>query len=250
MSEEEKNITPEKKVMEDNPKVANAKESNLKENTEKVEEQKIAEKSDNTSETEKELEVIDEIEESNAEDAEDTDTQKRHEIPLLDYHSMSMENLVGELQRLVRNEKVQAIKKHVDSIRDEFNLKFQDFIEQKKEDFIANGGNEIDFKYNSVTKRQFNEVYTEYREKRNQHYKNLEKSHKENLAYRLELIENLKGLVNVEEDINTTYKNFKEIQEKWRNAGPIPRTEYNNVWRTYHHHIEIFLRFSSFKQRT
>lgn len=243
MSEEEKNITPEKKVMEDNPKVANAEESNLKENTEKVEEQKIAEKSDNTSETEKELEVIDEIEESNAEDAEDTDTQKRHEIPLLDYHSMSMENLVGELQRLVRNEKVQAIKKHVDSIRDEFNLKFQDFIEQKKEDFIANGGNEIDFKYNSVTKRQFNEVYTEYREKRNQHYKNLEKSHKENLAYRLELIENLKGLVNVEEDINTTYKNFKEIQEKWRNAGPIPRTEYNNVWRTYHHHIEIFYDF-------
>ncbi|MBQ4915753.1 DUF349 domain-containing protein [Maribacter sp. MMG018] len=243
MSEEKKNIIPEKKVIEDNPKVANAEESNLKENAEKAEEQKTVEESDNASETQKELEVLDEIEESNAEDAEDTDTQKRHEIPLLDYHSMSMENLVGELQRLIRNEKVQAIKKHVDSIRDEFNLKFQDFIEQKKEDFIANGGNEIDFKYNSVTKRQFNEVYAEYREKRNQHYKNLEKSHKENLAYRLELIENLKGLVNVEEDINTTYKNFKEIQEKWRNAGPIPRTEYNNVWRTYHHHIEIFYDF-------
>lgn len=187
--------------------------------------------------------ALNEIDESNAEDAEDSDTEKRHEIKELDYHSMSMENLVGELQRLVKNEKVQAIKKHVDGIKDEFNLKFQEFIDQKKEDFVANGGNEIDFQYNSVTKRQFNEVYNEYREKRNQHYKSLEKSHKENLAYRLELIENLKALVNVEEDINTTYKNFKDIQEKWKTAGAIPRTDYNNVWKTYHHHIEIFYDF-------
>ena len=186
---------------------------------------------------------LNEIDESNAEDAEDTDTVKRHEIPILDYHSMTMENLVGELQRLIKNEKVQAIKKHVDGIRDEFNLKFQEFIDQKKEDFISGGGNEIDFNYNSVTKRQFNEVYTEYREKRNQHYKSLEKSHKENLTHRLELIENLKSLVNVEEDINTTYNSFKNIQEQWKTAGPVPRAEYNNVWKTYQHHIEIFYDF-------
>jgi pterin-4a-carbinolamine dehydratase len=191
----------------------------------------------------KEGDIHTEIDESNAEDAEDKDTDKRHQIPMPDYHSMTMENLVGELQRLIKNEKVQAIKKHVDGIKEEFNLKFQDFIEQKKEDFIGNGGNEIDFKYNSVTKRQFNEVYNDYREKRNQYYKNLEKGHKENLAHRLDLIEQLKGLVSMEEDINTTYNNFKKIQEEWKNAGPVPRAEYNNVWRTYHHHIEIFYDF-------
>ncbi len=184
-----------------------------------------------------------EIDEENAEDAEDTNNQQRHEIPLLDYHSLSMENLVGELQRLVRNEKVQAIKKHVDGIKTEFDLKFQEFLELKKEEFIASGGNEIDFRYNSVTKRQFNEVYSDYREKKNTYYKSLEKSLNQNLAERLELIENLKGLVNVEEDINTTYKNFKDIQEQWRNAGPIPRTNYNDVWKTYQHHIEIFYDF-------
>ncbi len=190
-----------------------------------------------------EEDIHDEINESNAEDAEDKDNTRRHHIPILDYHSMSMENLVGELQRLVRNEKVQAIKKHVDGIKHEFDLKFQDFLELKKEDFISKGGNEIDFRYNSVTKRQFNEVYSEYREKRNVYYKNLEQNLHENLAKRLEIIEELKGLVNVEEDINTTYKNFKEILERWRNAGPIPRNKYNDVWRTYHHHIEIFYDF-------
>lgn len=196
-----------------------------------------------TQNPEDEKEIIDEIEETNAEDAEDQDNQQRHEIPLLDYHAMSMENLVGELQRLVKNEKVQAIKKHIDGIKYEFDLKFQEFLEHKKEEFIANGGNEIDFRYNSVTKRQFNEVYSDYREKKDQYYKTLERNLKDNLAKRLQIIEDLKGLVNVEEDINTTYKNFKDLQENWRNAGPIPRTEYNNVWRTYHHHIEIFYDF-------
>ncbi len=191
----------------------------------------------------KEDKAIEEIDENNAEDAEDTDNHHRHRIPILDYHSMSIENLTGELQKLVKNEKVQAIKKHVEGIKYEFDLKFQEFIDHKKEDFIANGGNEIDFRYTSVTKRQFNEVYSEYREKRNQYYKNLERNLKENLANRLALIERLKGLINVEEDINTTYKNFKDLQEQWRNAGPIPRTDYNNVWRTYHHHIEIFYDF-------
>ncbi len=205
--------------------------------------EKIEDKEDASQKSDSDSNGLNEIDESNAEDAEDTDTEKRHQIPLLEYDKMSMENLVGELQRLIRNEKVQAIKKHVDAIRDEFNLKFQEFIDEKKEDFISNGGNEIDFKYNSVTKRQFNEVYSEYREKRNEHYKSLEKSHKENLAHRLELIENLKGLVTIEEDINTTYNSFKSIQESWKAAGPVPRAEYNNVWKTYQHHIEIFYDF-------
>ncbi|TMU57143.1 DUF349 domain-containing protein [Flagellimonas algicola] len=196
-----------------------------------------------TSKSEEDDKVIEEIEESNAEDAEDVENEKRHHIPFLDYHSMSMENLVGELQRLVKNEKVQAISKHVSSIKYEFDQKFQEFIEQKKEEFVANGGNEIDFRYNSVAKRQFNEVFSEFREKRDQYYKNLEQTLKSNLQRRLEIIEELKSLVNVEEDINTTYKNFKDLQENWRNAGPVPRNSYNDVWRTYHHHMEIFYDF-------
>jgi len=197
-----------------------------------------------TSKAEEEKEdVLEEIDENNAEDAEDTDNYHRHNIPILDYHSMSLENLVGELQRLVRNEKVQAIKKHADGIKSEFDLKFQEFIEHKKEDFVSSGGNEIDFRYNSVTKRQFNEVYADYRDKRNQYYKSLEKDLKANLNKRLEIIERLKGLVNVDEDMNTTYKAFKDLQDDWRNTGPVPRTNYNDVWRTYQHHIEIFYDF-------
>jgi len=207
--------------------------------TKKIEDVKITA----TEETDADDAVLEEIEESNAEDAEDQDNHQRHVIPILDYDAMSMENLTGEFQKLVKNEKIQAIKKHVDGIKHEFDLKFQELIEHKKEEFVANGGNEIDFHYNSVTKKQFNEVYAEYREKRNAYYNTLERNLKENLGIRLQLIEELKGLVNVEEDINTTYKSFKDVQERWRKTGPVPRTHYNNVWKTYQHHIEIFYDF-------
>jgi len=144
----------------------------------KVEEEKVSPEQIEGSEEA----VQEEIDQENAEDAEDEENEKRHHIPMPDYHAMTMENLVGELQRLVKNEKVQAINKHVNGIKSEFDLKFQEFLE-------------------------------------------------------------LKGLVNVEEDINTTYKSFKDIQERWRTSGPIPRNNYNDVWRTYHHHIEIFYDF-------
>ncbi|MBT8281651.1 MAG: DUF349 domain-containing protein [Muriicola sp.] len=215
---------------------AKKEESEPEKKEEPVREEKEAKKSE-------EEEAIDEIDETNAEDAEDEENHRRHHIPMQDYHSMSMENLVGELQRLIRTEKVQAIKNHVDAIKSEFDLKFQEFLEEKKEEFVSNGGNEIDFRYNSVAKRQFNEVYSDYREKRNAYYRNLEHSLKSNLEKRLQIIEELKALVNVEEDINTTYKNFKALQEQWRHAGSVPRNQYNDVWRTYHHHVEIFYDF-------
>ena len=186
---------------------------------------------------------IDSIEKTNAEDAEDKVHEERHHIPVLDYHSMSMEDLEKELKRLVTHEKVQAIKSHVDGIKYEFDLKYQELLEQKKEDFINEGGNSIDFKYFSPLKANFNKSYSEYKTKKTQHYKDLEQKLKNNLQTRQEIIEELKGLINVEENINTTYKHFKELQEKWRNAGSIPRANYNDIWKTYHHHVEIFYDF-------
>ncbi|EDP94563.1 hypothetical protein KAOT1_10386 [Kordia algicida OT-1] len=188
-------------------------------------------------------EAVNEVHENVAEDAEDESANERHEIPVLDYHSMTKEALVDELEKLVKNEKVQAIKEHVDGIKSEFNQKFNEVLEQRKEEFLAEGGNIIDFHFSLPIKGRFNVAYNEYRSKRNEYYKNLEKDLHANLEKRLALIEELKGLLNVEENINNTYKHFKQIQEQWRNAGSIPKTQYNNVWRTYHHHVERFYDF-------
>jgi len=207
-----------------------------KEKVEKIEEEESTEK-------DKDEHGVDEIEASNAEDAEDEGNKERHVIEVKDYHAMSMDDLVDELTTLVSNEKVQAIRNHVDSIKKEFTEKINHFLEVKKEEFISEGGNPIDFYFASPTKKRFNQAYKDFRRNLRDHYQNIEMSLKENLANRLEIIEELKSLINVEENINTTYKHFKELQERWKNAGPIPRDKYNNAWNTYHHHVEIFYDF-------
>ena len=183
---------------------------------------------------------INEIDESNAEDAEDEGNKDRHDIEHKEYDKMSLEELVSELDKLVKNEKVQAIKTHVENLRTEFKSKFDTLLEEKKEEFLNEGGNEIDFYYSSPIQKQFKDVYKEYRNNLNSHYKNIEKSLKDNLSNRLEIIEEIKNLFNVEENINDTYKHFKALQERWKTAGPIPRDKYNNAWNSYHHHVERF----------
>ena len=184
-----------------------------------------------------------EFEDSVAEDSEDETTHERHGIEKKDYHSMTKEELVKEFEHLLNKEKIQAIKEHVEEIKTEFNAKFDEEVEEKKEEFLAEGGNIIDFHYSTPLKKQFNSLYFDYKEKRNNYYQQLKQDLNKNLSKRLEIIEELKGLLGVEENINTTYKHFKELQDRWRTAGPIPKDKYNTVWNTYHHHVENFYDF-------
>ncbi len=186
---------------------------------------------------------VDEIEASNAEDAEDESNAERHELEDKDYHAMTMVQLSSELSSLLKHHKIQTISKHVNEIKGEFNAKFSELIDEKKEEFIADGGNEIDFYYTNDNKKSFNSLYKEYKQSIGAYYKEREQNLKQNLENRLTIIEDIKGLLNVEENMGTTYKTFKELQEKWRNAGPIPRDKYNNAWNTYHHHVELFYDF-------
>ena len=61
--------------------------------------------------------VLEEIDNSNAEENEDDSIKEKHEIPMLDYDALSMEELTDELEKLVENEKVMAIKDHAEGIR-------------------------------------------------------------------------------------------------------------------------------------
>ena len=64
--------------------------------------------------------VLNAIDESNAEESEDETLKDRHEIPMLDYASLSMEVLVSELEKLAVVDKVMSVKDHVEEIKKEF----------------------------------------------------------------------------------------------------------------------------------
>lgn len=224
----EESVVEEAMISENEAVEANAKNESTP--TEKI----VA--SEEIEDDEDEEEVASSEEEDEEEDDHEEKAQK-------DYSSLSEKELVAEFERLLKTKKIQDLKHDVEEIRSEFNSKFNEELEHKKEEFIAEGGNIIDFHYTTSLKKEFNSLYFDYKEKRNNHYKNLKKDLQANLDKRWELIEELKGLLGAEENINTTYKHFKEIQEKWHLAGAIPRDKYNTVWNTYHHHVENFYDF-------
>jgi len=190
--------------------------------------------------------VIDHIDNSNAEESEDEIISERKDIPMLDYENMSMEKLTKELEKLVATEKISAIKQHIDEIRKEFNSKYHDLIEEKKELYASqNEGSTLGFDYHFPLKNRFDSALNQYKERRDEHYKQIEINLKNNLKKRLEIIQELKNLLNTEAETKITdlFKHFNEIRERWRTAGPIPRDNYNHVWNTYHFHVENFYDF-------
>lgn len=189
--------------------------------------------------------ILREINEENAHDAEDQDNKHRHEIPFLEYETMSLEELSKEFKRLLHHEKIQAIKEHTEAIKAEFERKFADFLEEKKEAFLEDGGKDIDFKLVSPVRSQFNELYEEYKTKRNQYYKELEQKLQANLARKQDIISEIKNLIsadtaNSDIDINVIYKKFKNLKEQWHSAGAVPREHYTELWNNYNHHVENF----------
>ncbi|MCW8982179.1 MAG: DUF349 domain-containing protein, partial [Altibacter sp.] len=198
--------------------------------------EKVSEKTETEDEEQEDEEEISSSDEEEDDENDDSEEEK-------DYHSLTKKELVSEFEKLLKTKPVQEIKNQAEEIKTEFNAKFNEELEQKKETFLEEGGNIIDFHYTTPLKKEFNSLYFDYKEKRNNYYKSLKKDLQENLNKRLELIEELKGLLNAEENINTTYKHFKDIQDRWHVAGAIPRDKYNIVWNTYHHHVENFYDF-------
>lgn len=173
--------------------------------------------------------------------AESEDETLRHDLPMKDYDAMTMEDLVTELQLLAASDKVMAVKDHVEELKKSFLAKYHHFIEEKKDEFHAqNPESTEDFHYHFPLKATFDQVYNQYRDRKSKHFKSLESNLKVNLEKRLAIVEELKNLINPQENIKDTLKHFNDLRERWKHAGPIPKDKYNHVWNNYHFHVENF----------
>lgn len=185
--------------------------------------------------------VLDAIAETNAAESEDETLKERHEIPMQDYDTLSLEELVNELKSLVTNEKTLSFKDHIEEIKKAFLAKYNHFIEEKKEEFLSeNQDSNEEFQYHSPLKTNFDKYYSLFRDTKNTHFKSLQTNLKTNLENRLSIVEELKELINPQENIKDTLKHFNDLRERWKNAGPIPKDKYNHVWNNFHFHVENF----------
>lgn len=88
--------------------------------------------------------------------------------------------------------------------------------------------------------RGFKSLYNQYRKERAEYNRQIEKEREENLAKKQAVIEDLKALLEKQEDVNATFPAFREIQNRWRAVGPVPPQNFRNINETYQLYVEQF----------
>ena len=182
-------------------------------------------------------------------------SQVTEKPPLIDskikgksYTSVVKKPIEAESKIILLKEKINdpkwiTHKKEIDEILKKLEQKFSDELKKEKEIFIKNGGNEIDFHFMTEEKNELNRLSFDYRKIKRLYFKELENQKKINSELKKSIIEDIKKLIGSDESINTIYKKFKSLQESWHKTGPALRSESNNLWETYKHHVERFYDF-------
>ena len=78
------------------------------------------------------------------------------------------------------------------------------------------------------------------KEKRQKLFKEQEQEKQENLQKKLDIIEKIKGMVTSPEEANKSYKEFKTLQEEWKEIKNVPAEKANELWRNYQLYVEQF----------
>jgi hypothetical protein len=184
--------------------------------------------------------VISNINNSNAEDSENYDN-KDLEIEFKEYETLNLSTLVEELDYLLTEYPIASIKNHVEEIRKVFTNKYNQLIDEKRDEYINENGNDLGFEYYLSSKNKFDGLMNKYKDRKNTHYNNLQNQLKVNLKNREKLLYDLKQLLDSNtEDAKTLVIKVNEIKERWRNAGPVPKDKYNLVFNDYQFHMERF----------
>ena len=157
-----------------------------------------------------------------------------------EWHSLDIEEYPTYLKEILNKSDWINQNTTINILNNDFENTFKSILHKKKIEFVNKGGNEIDFFFNPGYKKDFNDLLREYKNKKNQYFKDLSKKQKTNLARKKEIIEEIKKLIDKNQHDSNTYKNFKNLQDAFYNTGQVPRNENNNIWQTYKFHVERF----------
>ena len=206
------------------------------ENQDKLEQTGEEKTTTSTSEKEEKKEALEEKEASKPETA---------PIPSLEIaiDQLALEDFAGAIEKVLKNDQWMKLGQLVRDLQQSFDSQFLKVLQTKKAEFIEEGGNEIDFYFAPEYKKNFSALLKDYKQKKGKHFKELEASQKANLNRKKEIIEEIKSLIDQSEHNNSSYRQFKNLQEAFHNTGLVPRNEANNIWQTYKFHVERFYDF-------
>jgi hypothetical protein len=188
--------------------------------------------------------ILPELKEDHAEDdlPEEISEQEAQEHEE-DLNTYSREQLVIELEKIVHEADLNLVKTRIAMIKVAFLKKKKEENLQQYEKFAAEEGHKdvppAPAVEDSLDTR-FNEFFNIYKANKARFNEEQEKIKLLNLKKKNQILEELRVLVGSEETLKKTYDEFKNLQDRWKDIGMVPRTEINNLWQNYHFLVEKF----------
>lgn len=169
----------------------------------------------------------------------------------IDYNTKSLKELVDLFNQLLETENHQVIYKNAEVIK-------ATFYKTLKKEKIAGGyavvenpvlesdvagedlQNELSQNPFQDIENEFKSIYSKYKSLRATFVQEQEKKKEDNYKEKLAIIEELKTLIEKQDDPNKTFPEFRNLQNKWRSVGPVPQANHADIYNTYKLYEEKF----------
>ncbi len=180
-------------------------------------------------------------------------------VPAVNYSEKTLAELVKLFEELAQNEERMKMSKEAEAIKAAFYKRLAkekaeagitsvDIIPDEVVEETAVEEAEVPAEADAAEvanpfveiEKGFKEIYNKYRKERAEYNRQLEKEREQNLALKEAVIADLKALLEKQEDVNETFPEFREIQNRWRAVGPVPAQSYRNINETYQLYVEQF----------
>ncbi|GJM28267.1 MAG: hypothetical protein DHS20C17_09020 [Cyclobacteriaceae bacterium] len=151
-----------------------------------------------------------------------------------DFKQLDKSELVKIIEVLVNQDDPLMAEKVARKLKSRYNFIHQQDREQALGKFVEEGNDPDHFAYKfDELDNRFDGAFKLIRDRKYQYVKNLEKDKEKNLAEKVNLLEELRGLVDDEETTSSIHA-VKQIQEKWKNIGQVPGQHVKTLWANYH----------------
>ncbi len=162
----------------------------------------------------------------------------------MDLAGMNKRQLLDLFAQLLADKPIQSLRKDVEAIKVAFYKLHRAEVEAQRKAFLESGGATEDFApATDAAEQRLKDLFAEYRKRRDEYISTLDRSKQDNLKTKLQIIDELKALIESGETLNSTFNQFRELQQRWRDAGPVPQENVKDLWETYNHHVEVFYNY-------
>ena len=146
---------------------------------------------------------------------------------------------------MLDEEPVQSLRRVVEAVKIAFYKAHRAEVEAQRKAFVEAGGDEAEFvPAADAQELRLKDLFKEYRRRRDEFIASLDAEKEANLKIKLQIIEELKELVNSDETLNHTFTKFRELQQRWKEIGARSRRQnVKDLWETYNLHVENFYNF-------